>query len=217
MKQKDVFLQSEGDAWLLRNDLRMAGPLDPESDPLLMELRALSTTALSRETSILEIGCGEGRRLAWLKENHECRCEGLDPSAQAVEAAQKRGVMAQRGTADQLPYADRAFDIVIFGFCLYLCDREDLFRIASEADRVLKNPGWVLIQDFYSPTPKKAAYHHRTGLFSYKMDYRTLFSWNPGYVNYSHRIRRHQGSAYSDDPNEWIAISVLRKNLQDGA
>ncbi len=102
----------------------------------------------------------------------------------------------------------------MFGFCLYLCDREDLFRIACEADRVLKNPGWLLIQDFYSPAPVKREYHHRSGLFTHKMDYRTLFTWNPSYVNLVHKVRHHSEGSYTDDPKEWVATSVLRKNLK---
>jgi ubiquinone/menaquinone biosynthesis C-methylase UbiE len=169
---------------------------------------------LAKETRILEIGFGGGARLVWLKENRGFHCFGVNLSAQAVAAATARGISAYLGTADHLPFDDNAFDIVVFGFCLYLCDRSDLFRIACEADRVLKNPCWLLILGFYNPTPLKREYHHRAGLFSYKMDYRTLFTWNPGYTCLSHNVRHHSDSSYTDDSNEWIATSVLRTNLQ---
>ena len=68
-------------------------------------------------------------------------CYGIEPSFKAVETACTSGVNAVQGTADRLPYRDGLFDVVVFGFCLYLCDREDLFRIASEADRVLNDQG----------------------------------------------------------------------------
>jgi len=149
------------------------------------------------------------------KENRGFDCYGVDPSSEAVKFAKQRGLDARQGTAESLPFDDSAFDIVVFGFCLYLCDRDDLFRIASEADRVLKNPGWLLILDFFSPTPTKREYHHRSGLFSYKMDYRTLFTWNPAYTTVTHRVRHHSEDTYTDDRNEWTATSV-RKNLNDG-
>jgi ubiquinone/menaquinone biosynthesis C-methylase UbiE len=148
-----------------------------------------------------------------LSEQRRCRCYGIDPSERAVEHAVRRGVVAERGTAERLPFDDAQFDIVIFGFCLYLCDREDLFRIAYEADRVLRNPGWLVILDFYSPTPFRRDYHHRSGVFSYKMDYQTLFAWHPGYTSYSHKVHHHAQGGYTDDPTEWAATSVLRKNL----
>lgn len=213
MSQKDVFLESEGDAWFARNPSELAMRKFPEGDLVLTEMLNLSEPAIAEGTHVLEVGCGEGARLHWLAAQYGCECSGIDPSAQAVDAAMKRGVDARRGTAESLPFKDKSFDIVTFGFCLYLCDREDLFRIASEADRVLRRPGWLLIHDFYSESPARREYHHRSGLFSHKMDYRTLFLWHPGYTTYSHKVVHHSSSSYTDDPNEWVGISVLRKHL----
>jgi ubiquinone/menaquinone biosynthesis C-methylase UbiE len=212
MKQRDIFLKSEGNAWLKRNAGAVESRKLPESDSLLMEVLDLPLSA--KRTKVLEIGCGDGTRLHWLNKQRGYDCYGVDPSAHAVKVAQQRGVTARQGTADQLPFENLQFDVVMFGFCLYLCDREDLFRIACEADRVLRNPGWLLLLDFYSPVAVKQAYHHRSGLFSYKMDYRTLFTWNPAYINVSHKVRHHSQSDYTDDPSEWVATSVLRKNLE---
>jgi ubiquinone/menaquinone biosynthesis C-methylase UbiE len=209
MKQKDVFLESEGNAWLERNTGDAATAI-AESDPLLVEILNLRPPP-GRASKVLEIGCADGARLQRLAETFGCACYGLEPSAHAVEVARARGIEACQGTAEQLPYADQSFEMVMFGFCLYLCDREDLFRIACEADRVLQSPGWLLIHDFYSPAPSKREYHHRAGLFSHKMDYRTLFTWHPAYVTYSHRVRDHAHGGYTDAAQEWVATSVLRK------
>lgn len=214
MKQRNIFLDGEGNAWYERNAGRVGERKLPNSDPLLQEI--LELPALETGAKILEIGCGDGTRLSWLNKNKGFACYGVEPSSLAVEAARGRGIDAHRATAEQLPFPDRMFDVVMFGFCLYLCDRDDLFRIATEADRVLKNPGWLLILDFYSRAPTKQAYHHRTGLFSHKMDYRTLFTWNPAYTTVTHRVRHHSEGVYTDDPNEWTATSVLRKRLSDG-
>lgn len=212
MKQKNIFLESEGNAWFERNTKLMASRKLPEVDSLLVEI--LNLPGIEKGIKILEIGCGEGGRLSWLRENCGFDCYGVEPSAQAVEVAKGRGIAAHQGTAEQLPFDDKAFDIIMFGFCLYLCDREDLFRIAYEADRVLKDPGWLLILDFYSPAPVKRKYHHRPGLYSYKMDYRTLFTWNPSYINFSHKVRHHSECIYTDDTREWVATSVLRKYFE---
>lgn len=214
MSQKDVFLDSEGDAWFERNSRAATAREFPAGDPLLAEMIHLVEPAATADARVLEIGCGEGARLQWLAAQRGCECSGIDPSARAVEAAVKRGVHAQRGTAEQLPFEDSAFDIVAFGFCLYLCDREDLFRIASEADRVLRSPGWLLIYDFFSEEPKRREYHHRSGLFSHKMDYRRLFSWHPAYTNSSHKVLHHVTGTYTDDRDEWVGVSVLRKHVR---
>jgi ubiquinone/menaquinone biosynthesis C-methylase UbiE len=211
MSQKDVFLASEGDAWHLRNSSGARARKLPEGDPLLVELLQLDAPAATAGARVLEIGCGEGVRLQWLANQRNCECHGIEPSAAAVERAQTAGVTAVRGTAERLPFADASFDIVMFGFCLYLADRNDLFRIAAEADRVLRSPGWLLIHDFYSRHPSRREYHHRAGLFSHKMDYRTLFDWHPHYTNYSHRVQHHGTGAYTDEQDEWVGVSVLRK------
>jgi ubiquinone/menaquinone biosynthesis C-methylase UbiE len=213
LKQSDVFLESEGDAWFRRNVAGQDARKLPDGDPLLRELLALPSDELAAGQRVLEIGCSDGRRLAWLREHARLECHGVDPSALAVASARARGVDAQRGTADSLPFEDATFDVVMFGFCLYLCDRSDLFRIASEADRVLKSPGWLLILDFYSPAPFRRAYSHHPGLFSHKMDYRTLFTWHPAYTCYSHHVGRHHDGAVTDDSDEWTSTSVLRKRL----
>jgi ubiquinone/menaquinone biosynthesis C-methylase UbiE len=209
MKQKEIFLQSEGDEWFARNQGRVAARKLPDDDPILRKV--LELPAVGGRLKVLEIGCGDGTRLAWLKANRDADCYGIDPSGQAVAAARAKGVNATQGVADELPFESQSFDIIIFGFCLYLCDREDLFRIANEADRVLRTPGWLMIIDFYSPIPRARAYHHRPGVQSYKMDYRALFEWHPDYTTMTHEVRYHGTASYTDDSEEWVAVSVLRK------
>lgn len=216
MKQKDIFLSGEGNAWFDRNADALVKQEMPDSDPLLLELLSLQVqlASLQEVGKVLEIGCGAGGRLAWVQQNMGLECHGIEPSELAVSQAIRAGVRTQVGTADELPFAEKFFDVVIFGFCLYLCDRDDLFKIAAEADRVLKNQGWLLIKDFYSPTPLAKAYHHKAGVFSYKMDYKTLFTWNPDYNVYSSRIAHHAYGGYTDDRQEWVSTSVLRKCRQ---
>lgn len=211
VKQKEIFLQSEGDAWFIRNQQRVAGRKLPDEDALLRELIDFFPINGDGAVKVLEVGCGDGTRLAWIKNNLNAECYGVEPSEQAVSAARAKGINALQGTADVLPFDSQSFDIVIFGFCLYLCDREDLFRIASEADRVLRSPGWLMMLDFFSPKPRARVYHHRPGVQSYKMDYRTLFTWHPDYECVTHKIRRQGEATYTDMPEEWVAVSVLRK------
>lgn len=213
MQQKDIFLQSEADAWYRRNQAAIAKKDFASNDSVSSAITEISShhSQLDGGMRILEVGCGEGRRLAWLSENLGAEVHGVEPSLMAVEQACARGVKAVRGTADALPYDDAYFDIVFFGFCLYLCDRKDLFRIAQEADRVLKPDAWIVINDFFAPTPVTRDYHHAPGVYSYKMDYRRLFDWHPAYTCFSHIVGPHGASGFTDDANEWVATSILRK------
>jgi len=211
-RQKEIFIASEADAWYERNREAVARQ-DLTQDSIcraVMEF-APSTNPKGAPLSILEVGCGEGLRLSWLASQLGAQVHGIEPSAKAVAAAQARGVDAQCGTADSLPFADASFDIVLFGFCLYLCDPEDLFRIAAEADRVLKAPSWLVVHDFFASAHSRRPYHHAEGVMSNKMDFRKLFDWHPAYTCYSHRLSAHGLLGFSDDPHEWVSTSILRK------
>jgi ubiquinone/menaquinone biosynthesis C-methylase UbiE len=206
-RQRDSFLASEGDAWFSRNEAVLACR-DWSKDPVA---RRLATLALAREARVLEIGCGDGSRLGYLAATHGWRVVGIDPSRKAVERARARGVMAEQSTAERLPFEDASFDVVIFGFCLYLCDDSDLFRIAAEADRVAAQSGWVLILDFDARAPVYKAYHHLPGIRSRKMDYRSMFLWHPSYTLASFEKFHHVTQLWTDDPDEWVSLSCLRK------
>lgn len=72
-----------------------------------------------------------------------------------------------------------------------------------------------MIMDFYSPIPHARSYHYYPSMQSYKMDYRSLFTWHPDYECLSHKVRNHGDASYTDNPEEWVAISVLRKRQKE--
>ncbi|MGB6911936.1 MAG: hypothetical protein WBE42_04170 [Pseudolabrys sp.] len=56
-----------------------------------------------------------------------------------------------RATADDLSaFGPDTIDLLIYGWCLYLCDREDLFKIVTEGDRILKDSGYLVVYDFHA-------------------------------------------------------------------
>ena len=164
------------------------------------------------DKSVLEVGCGRGTLLKHLMESG-FRVSGVDPSTLAVKEAKGLGVDARVGTTDPLPFDDDSFGVVVFGFCLYLCDRKDLFKIAAEADRVLKDGGCIIILDFYHSEYSENDYHHWDGLKSYKMDYTRLFTWHPHITLMKHRIGSHQDFSRTDLNDDWVSISVLKKGV----
>ena len=147
MSQNDTFLAGEGDQWFNRN----AHVLQPERDEYVQLLKGQGISP----AQVLEVGCANGYHLEALRRAFGCQASGIDPSLAAISEGlqQYPALQLSQGTARDLPAADGAFDLVILGFCLYLCDREDLFRIAAEVDRVLADGGFVLIKDFCPPLP----------------------------------------------------------------
>jgi ubiquinone/menaquinone biosynthesis C-methylase UbiE len=207
--QKEIFKSTEGDEWFNRNKTSYGRT----SENLIVDL--LKRIELTPK-SVLEIGCSNGFRLNQLKEEFGCRCFGIDPSSKAIKDGTTRypGITLGVGTADDLHYDNDSFDTVVFGFCLCLCDRKDLFRIAYEVDRVLQNEGTLVIADFFPPFPFKNRYSHYEGIYTYKMDYGRMFTWNPAYTVVANVVYSHSGYKLRDVPNERVATLVLRKNEQ---
>ena len=171
--QKEIFLKSEADNWFYRNSKALEKIKG--SDPIIA---CLDYADIKPDSRVLEIGCSNGWRLNLINERHDALCWGVDPSQEAIldgKKAVNNKIHLKVGTADNLEFEKEFFDTVILGFFLYLVDREDLFKIAFEVDRVLKYGGNLIIYDFDPGFPRKNEYHHLKGVFSYKQDYSKMF------------------------------------------
>ncbi|MCL4465577.1 MAG: class I SAM-dependent methyltransferase [Chloroflexi bacterium] len=83
----------------------------PAEEALLDDLLA----RFDGTASLLEIGCGRGHFTRWFA-GRRLRVVGLDPSPAmlAVAAEPDGGISHARGSAESLPFADGAFDLVAF-------------------------------------------------------------------------------------------------------
>jgi len=208
--QKKIFSNSEGEQWFKRNII-LQNEAKKESDRIFIQL--LKFIKL-KPVKVLEIGCSNGNRLNLIKKKFHADCWGLDPSFKAIENGTKRysEILLSVGTADNLPYEDNCFDTVIFGFCLYVCDRNDLFKIAYEANRCLKDEGVLIIEDFYPNFSYKNKYTHYEGIYSYKMNYPKMFLWNPSYTEIANVVFSSSGFEHRYLPNDKVSLTVLKKN-----
>lgn len=209
--QKEIFEAGEGNQWFYRN--KKSSLFLAENDGKIIDLIQSLEVSFQK---VLEIGCSNGHLIEKIRRNFDVDCYGIDPSSEAIEDGINRfpKISLQTGTADRLLFDSQSFDMIIFGFCLYLCDRKDLFKIAYEADRCLKNEGTLIIKDFYPSFPYKNRYSHHEKIFSYKMDYSLMFKWNPAYAEVLKSVFSHRGSVTTDAPDEKVAIIILRKNEQ---
>lgn len=180
MRQKNIFLEDEGDRWFERNRHQMArNARDAAVDPVIASIEAVGI----KPTRVLEIGCADGWRLAALRDKYDCDIMGVEPSRQACIEAAERRVPVVQGTAScpavSTPFQ---FDLVIYGFCLYLADPTDWLQIAAEGNTALSDDGYLIIHDFRAfgaPTARK--YEHRDGVLSYHLDFAKLWLGNPLY------------------------------------
>lgn len=172
MRQADIFMQSEGGAWLERNRDKHTTP-DPVAEMI--------ETMKIKPNRVLEVGCADGWRLAALRDKYRCEVLGVEPSLRAgVEAAERRVPVVQ-SSATVMPLSGK-FDLVIYGFCLYVTDPAEWLRIAAEGDAVLQPGGHLIIHDFADVAPPFARkYEHCEGVFAYHFYFPELWLSHPLY------------------------------------
>lgn len=214
-KQKEAFISYEADAWFERNKSHLL-KYEKEADPVvdLIEKYKLNPK------SLLEIGCSFGHRLNGIKQNNaDCEVYGIEPSEKAIAFGKEqfKFIKFEKGVADNLEaYASGSMDIVIVGFVFYVIDRNIVFKVVSEIDRVLKNGGVLIIVDFFSETAIKNRYQHikEFSAFSFKQNYDEIFTVSKLYylldkTTLNHET--HEPDAAEDYCNKF-SISLLKKD-----
>jgi len=210
--QAQVFLQSEGDEWFKRNKKAV----NSKSEYFETEtIKRVLNIFKERINNILEIGCGNGAKLNNLCLYFEANGTGIDPSTAAIKDGNimHKDLQLSVGTASSLLYDKSSFDLVYFGFCLYLIDRNDVMKAAAEADRVLKSGGFLVILDFDPKQRQKRSYHHKPGLFSYKTSYADFFTAGGHYYLVAKDSFSLVTSHFNIESDERVSISILYKEL----
>jgi len=173
--QKLKFLEKEADNYYKRN---MCDKSDISNNILYKTIK--ENLSLDKKKNIIEIGCAHASKLIELNKKYpNNKFYGLDPSKLAINNLKKNKIHGHIGTADHIPYDDNFFDIIIYGFSLYLCDDDLLFKISSECFRCLKPAGVIIIEDFITKKPIYKKYKYLKFIKSRKMNYISMFAWHP--------------------------------------
>ena len=213
--QKKAFLEYEADLWFERNK-KSVEKYKVEEDFVPNLLKKYN---VSPET-ILEIGCSAGYRLNGLKSLYpNADVYGIDPSNGAIAYGKDLypHVHFERATADQLPYPDKKFDLVVVGFVFYVVDRELLFASISEIDRVLSDKGFLIIVDFFSERALKNEYAHISDFkaYSFKQKYESIFTESQLYQLMDKSTVNHQTRKPDvlSDFYDLMSITLLKKDI----
>jgi SAM-dependent methyltransferase len=111
---------------------------------------ALDALAITRDTTLLDVGCGSGLALR-LAADRGATVTGLDASAALLEHARRRvpGAPLVQGELEELPFEDAAFDAVT-GFNSFQYAARPAVAL-REAARVLAPGGHVLYLNWAPP------------------------------------------------------------------
>jgi demethylmenaquinone methyltransferase/2-methoxy-6-polyprenyl-1,4-benzoquinol methylase len=112
----------------------------------------LKTAAVGSGERVLDVGCGTGVLEQRLPAASGPQVVGLDLTEEMLRLAQRKGIPTLGslclGDAERLPFRDGSFDVVLSCYVVKYCDPETL---ASEAARVLRPGGRLVLYDFSSP------------------------------------------------------------------
>ncbi|MFS8111224.1 methyltransferase domain-containing protein [Rhizobium jaguaris] len=131
----------------------------------------LRLAALGPGETVLDVACGTGTLAIAAKRRVGAKgsVTGIDASAEMIERAQRKAdragleVTFVNGTAQQLPFGDGQFDIVMGTLMLHHLPKPVRAAFACEARRVLKPGGRLLLIDFGKPLQSRWPQAHRHG------------------------------------------------------
>lgn len=106
--------------------------------PFEMEAGAVRLLMKGLTKPFLEVGVGTGRFAKELGIDF-----GIDPSHKVLDIAKRRGIKVEEAKGEKLPFKDESFGAVFLLFTL--CFMKNPERVFSEAERVLKRGGGLII------------------------------------------------------------------------
>lgn len=118
-------------------------------------MRAITASMLDgklrakKDLRLLDVGCGTGFSLVWLRERYEPRqaC-GVDLSPLAAALWRERDLRAMAvASADGLPFGSNEFDLVTCFDVIYQLDSARAHNAVEEMSRVLKPGGLLFIRE----------------------------------------------------------------------
>ena len=140
---------------------------------------------------------------------------GIDSSREAIDYGNRLfntdKIYLEQGTADELPFCDDEFDVVMVGFCWFLVDRKYLMKALAEVDRVLKEDGVLAVWDFDTKIPYMRINIHNKNVPTYKMDLAKLIEGNPQYYLAEKRSYSHVGEGFVYDRQERCSLNIFVK------
>ncbi len=211
IKQTQIFLDNEADE-MFRRTVDLLTSKTIKEDRIYQPVRKILPDVKGKK--ILEVGCGNGYRLNWFKKDGAI-VNGVEPSLQAIQDGVKRynfdsSVLIHSDAYSYFKTLNDKFDVIIFGFCIYLIPPEEIPTVVMQTINALNDGGLIVIYDFDSP-PQRQNYHHQEGLYSYKARFDEYFTWFPCLrLLYKHSEGYHRDVS-EGNPKDDCALSIIRK------
>lgn len=124
--------------------------------------RELGKGALSKETFILDLGCGNGRNIIYLSKEFGCKGIGYDISDEAIKQAKEASKklwldFSTRSIAGKFDLPDESVDLVLDMMASHYLKEDEREVYLQEIVRMLKPRGWVFLKSFLKEEDRNAA------------------------------------------------------------
>lgn len=116
--------------------------------------KAVQICAFMPGTKILDVGCGSGASVEFLRDVYQLEAMGVDPSPVLLESGKHRNPQLPliQGYGERLPFATAEMEGVLAECTLSLMN--DLPETIREIYRVLKEDGFLAVNDVYARNPE---------------------------------------------------------------
>lgn len=129
----------------LAPELEQAAPREVSASFPQFRLHYAPLLPQDKNAAILDVGCGEGRFLAWLKSEGYANAKGVDVSAQMAELARGRGLDVTRGDMKEILRANAGkLDCITAFDVLEHLDKDELIELLDLISAGLKPGGTFL-------------------------------------------------------------------------
>ena len=127
------------------------GPIRPGG--LALTQRAIALSGLPKGSRLLDIGCGAGATIRYLKDACGFDAFGMDPSSLllAEGAAKHVRIALVRGKGECIPFRDSVLAGVLAECSLSVTEKVE--EVLGECWRVLKPGGLLIVNDVYARNP----------------------------------------------------------------
>ncbi len=176
-QQEEVWSGEFGEKYTDRNIMS-----PDELDQLCIDNYGISRTELNKEVLdklnvdiILEVGCNVGNQLLLLKMMGYTNLWGIELQEYAVEIARKRtsGINIAKGSAFDIPYKNKFFDLVFTSGVLIHISPDDIDKVLIEIYRCTNKYIWGF--EYYNPEGYQMVNYRETDSLLWKTDFAKLF------------------------------------------